>query len=185
MTENESDTQTGQLDADHPKPVKRTRKPAVDAAANAVASDAAAVSADAAAIAARNDEAASPATGSAAAGGTAADGAAAAAQRAGDMLSGVAGDVAARVSAHAPAAIDASRATVGIAAREVRSASPENLMLGAVFSSGVALGLMLARASRILVLLALVPVVVAGVDLIGRRTGRGPSTTGNKPATKR
>jgi len=173
-----TETETGQLDTDQVKPVKRTRKPAAEAAAGAVASDAATVRAEVTDVAAATDETPSVATGSAAAG------AAAAAQRASEVLSGVAGDVASSVSAHAPAAIQASRATVGIAAREVRSASSENLVLGAVFSSGVALGLMLARASRILVLLALVPVVVAGIDLVGRRTGRGPSAADSKRVTK-
>jgi hypothetical protein len=120
--------------------------------------------------------------------GVAAQRAGVAAQRAGEVLTDVAGDVASTVSAHAPAVIDASRATAGIAAREVRSASSENLVLGTVFSSGLAFGLMLARAPRVLVLLALTPVVVFGANLVGRRNNRGPKSaapsTAGKPAAK-
>ena len=119
--------------------------------------------------------------------GVAAQRAGVAAQRAGEVLTDVAGDVASTVSAHAPAVIDASRATAGIAAREVKSASSENLVLGTVFSSGLTFGLMLARAPRVVVLLALTPVVVFGANLIGRRNGRGPrsnDTMASKTAAK-
>ncbi len=105
------------------------------------------------------------------------------AKRAAEVLTDVAGDVATSVQAHAPAVIDTSRATADIAVREVRAASSENLMMGSVFSAGMSLGLLLARAPRVLVLLALVPVFVLGGDLISRRSGRGSSVT-SKPASK-
>jgi len=105
------------------------------------------------------------------------------AKRAAEVLTDVAGDVATSVQAHAPAVIDTSRATADSAVREVRAASSENLMLGSVFSAGLSLGLLLARAPRVLVLLALVPVFVLGGDLMGRRNGRGSSVT-SKPASK-
>ncbi len=105
------------------------------------------------------------------------------AKRAAEVLTDVAGDVATSVQAHAPAVIDTSRATADVAVREVRAASSENLMLGSVFSAGLSLGLLLARAPRVLVLLALVPVFVLGGDLIARRSGRGTSVP-SKPASK-
>jgi hypothetical protein len=181
----------------HKQPASKAAKPANDAV------DAVAATADAAvdAAKAKTDSAAegvaadarsaidglSQAAGDAAQrAGVAAQRAGVAAQRASEVLTDVAGDVASQVSAHAPAVIDASRKTTGIAAREVQAASSENLMLGAVFSSGIAFGLMLARAPRVLVLLALTPVVVFGANLVGRRTGRGSSVTsgGIKPVAK-
>lgn len=105
------------------------------------------------------------------------------AKRAAEVFTDVAGDVATSAKAHAPAVIDTSRATADIAVREVRAASSENLMLGSVFSAGLSLGLLLARAPRVLVLLALTPVFVFGADLIGRRNSRGSSVT-SKPASK-
>jgi hypothetical protein len=120
--------------------------------------------------------------------GEAAQRAGVAAQRAGEVLTDVAGDVASTVSAHAPAVIDASKATAGVAAREVRSASSDDLMLGTVFSTGLALGLLLARAPRFLVLMALVPVFALGGTLLSRRGGgsTAPSQPGpSKPAASR
>ena len=113
--------------------------------------------------------------------GAAAQRAGVAAQRAGEVLTDAAGDVASTVSAHAPAVIDASRTTVGVAAREVRAASSRDLMLGTVFSTGLAGGLLLARGPRLLVLMALAPVFALGGTLLSRRGG-GP-TVPSKPAT--
>ncbi len=109
----------------------------------------------------------------------------AAAQRASGVLTDVAGDVATQVSTRAPAVVDASRTTAGVAAREVREASSENLMLATVFSGGMAVGLFLARSSRILVLLSLVPAIVMAADLIRRRNDRGRPATTAKTAAKK
>ncbi len=97
-----------------------------------------------------------------------------AAMRAGAVLTDVASNVGSTVSAKAPAVIEVSRSTVGIAAREVRGASSEDLKLGIGSSAGLALGLLLARAPRGLVLLALVPVMVLSASLASRRNSRGP-----------
>jgi len=169
-------------------PAEETATTVVDTAADTAAAAADVTAADPTADDAAADEAAADATRSAKdslsqAAGAAAQRAGVAAQRATEVLTDVAGDVASTVQTHAPAVIDASRNTAGIAAREVQSASSENLMLGTVFSSGVAFGLMLARAPRVLVLLALVPVVTFGANLIGRRNGRGPWASA-KPAPK-
>lgn len=107
----------------------------------------------------------------------------AAAQRAGEVITDVAGDVASQVSAHAPAVVEASRATAATAAREVRAASSDDLLLGTVFSTGLALGLLLARGPRALVLMALVPVFVLGGTLLSRKGG-GP-TVAAKPTGSR
>jgi hypothetical protein len=182
----------------HKQPASKATKAATDAVESARTADAAVEAATAQADSATEGAAAdarsaidglSQAAGDAAQrAGVAAQRAGVAAQRASEVLTDVAGDVASTVSAHAPAVIDASRNTAGIAAREVQSASSENLMLGTVFSSGIAFGLMLARAPRVLVLLALTPVVVFGANLVGRRNNRGPwataTPTGSKPAAK-
>ena len=96
-----------------------------------------------------------------------------------------------RCRQNAPAVIDASRSRAGFAAREVRAASSENLMLGTVFSTGLALGLLLARAPRLLVIAALVPVFVMGSTLIeppgrwrsaARKPPRAPAPAGRRLA---
>ncbi|MBX3028654.1 MAG: hypothetical protein KF809_00705 [Chloroflexi bacterium] len=98
----------------------------------------------------------------------------AAAQRAGEVVADVAGTAASTVQTHAPAVIDASRTTAGIAYRQVRKASNDQLLLGTVFTAGVVAGLVLGRVPRLLVLAALVPVAVLGGTLLGRRvTGIG------------
>jgi hypothetical protein len=106
--------------------------------------------------------------------GEAAQLAGAAAQRAGEVVVDVAGSAAATVQAHAPAVIDASRTTAGIAYRQVRKASDDQLRMGIVFTFGAVAGLVLGRVPRPLVLAALVPIAVLGGTLLGRRvTGSG------------
>ncbi len=73
------------------------------------------------------------------------------------------------VQTHAPAVIEAGRATAGTAYEQVRRAPDEQLALGAAFGAGLALGFVLARVPRPLLLLALVPVAVFGGTLLGRR----------------
>ncbi len=135
--------------------------------------------------AATDDQAAVPASAEAERAGSAAQRAGVAAQRASEVLTDVAGDVAQTVSKKAPAIIDASRTGAGIAAREVQGASSENLMLGTVFSTGLALGLMLARVPRPLSILALVPVFAMGGTLLGRRAGIGSASTRKTSASGR
>lgn len=120
------------------------------------------------------DETRSAIDGISQAAGDAAQRAGVAAQRAGEVLTDVAGDVASTVSARAPAVIDASRSTAEVAAREVRAASSDDLMLGTVFSIGLSLGLLLARAPRLLVLAALAPAFALGATLLSRRGGGAP-----------
>jgi hypothetical protein len=55
--------------------------------------------------------------------------------------------------------------------RQIRSSPTPSLMLGTVFSTGLAVGLLVARAPRPLVALALGPALVMGATLIGRRQG--------------
>lgn len=79
-------------------------------------------------------------------------------------------DVANVIHEHAPAVISASQVTVDRAAQQLRVSSSDTLVLGTVFSAGMASGLLLVRAPRILVALALAPALVLGGTLMGRRT---------------
>jgi hypothetical protein len=173
MTDNDKQASAG-------KTASRAAKDATDAvadAAGALSDTAADLTAEASAASRSTMEGISQAAGDAA------QRAGVGAKRAAEVLTDVAGEVASSVQTHAPAVIDTSRATADIAVREVRGASSENLMLGSVFSAGLSLGLLLARAPRVLVLLALVPVFVLGGDLLGRRNSRGPWMTDKSGST--
>jgi ElaB/YqjD/DUF883 family membrane-anchored ribosome-binding protein len=55
--------------------------------------------------------------------------------------------------------------------RQIRTSPTPSLMLGTVFSAGLGIGLLVARAPRPLVALALGPALVMGATLMGRRQG--------------
>lgn len=92
-----------------------------------------------------------------------------------------AGDVAANLSvaaetlsARLPEAAATTRAAVDEATRRMSTGSDESLTVGASFSLGVAVGLLVAGANRILVMLALIPAAAMGMTLLdrGRNGGR-------------
>lgn len=91
---------------------------------------------------------------------------------AGDVASSMR-DAAETVAARLPEAAATTRAAVDEAARRIDTGSDEMLTAGATLSLGVAIGLLIAGASRILVVLALVPAAAMGLTLLDR-TGRGP-----------
>jgi hypothetical protein len=91
---------------------------------------------------------------------------------AGEVASGVRG-AAETVASRLPEAAATTRAAVDEAARRIESGSDEMLTTGATLSLGVAIGLLIGGASRILVVLALIPGVAMGLTLLDR-TGRGP-----------
>jgi hypothetical protein len=94
----------------------------------------------------------------------------------------VAGEVAANirgaaetVAARLPDAAAGTRAAVDEAARRIETGSDEMLTAGTTLSLGLALGLLIGGASRILVILALIPAAAMGLTLLDRsnRTPRG------------
>lgn len=80
-----------------------------------------------------------------------------------------AGAVGTAVGAHAPAVLEAGRATATSAYGQVRKAPDEQLALGTTFAAGLVTGLVLARVPRPLLLLGLVPLMVLGGTLLGRK----------------
>ena len=78
-------------------------------------------------------------------------------------------DVANEMANRLPAAAATTRDVVGVAQRQIESSSDEMLTAGTMFSLGVALGLLLAGSSRLLVAIALIPAAAMGATLIDRR----------------
>jgi hypothetical protein len=90
----------------------------------------------------------------------------------GDVASGVKG-AAETVVARLPEAAATTRAAVDEAARRIETGSDEMLTAGATLSLGLALGLLIGGASRILVALALIPAAAMGMTLLDRNTRSG------------
>jgi len=92
----------------------------------------------------------------------------------------VAGNVANAASeavAKLPEATQTTRAAVEEANRAIQAGSDEMLAAGTTLSVGLALGLLLGGANRILVILALIPAAAMGFTLLDRsQSGRGSST---------
>jgi hypothetical protein len=76
------------------------------------------------------------------------------------------------IADHAPGAIATSQDTLDRAVVQLNESSSDNLLLGTVFSAGVSLGLLIARAPRPLIALALSPGLLFGGMLVARRTDR-------------
>jgi hypothetical protein len=91
---------------------------------------------------------------------------------AGEVASGVRG-AAETVAARLPEAAANTRAAVDEAARRIETGSDEMLTTGATLSIGVAIGLLLGGANRILVVLALIPAAAMGMTLLDRNTRNG------------
>ena len=87
-----------------------------------------------------------------------------------DVATGVA-DRAAAAAARLPDAVNATGAQLGIANDRIQRESDEVLTVGTSLSLGMALGLLLGGANRILVLLALMPAAAMGYTLFDRHNG--------------
>jgi hypothetical protein len=91
---------------------------------------------------------------------------------------GIASDVADRAVAAAqrfPEAATATGAQLERASQRMRSESDEVLAVGTALSLGLAMGMLLGGASRLLVILALIPATAMGFTLFDRHGGtRGP-----------
>jgi hypothetical protein len=91
---------------------------------------------------------------------------------AGDMASGVRG-AAETVAARLPEAAANTRAAVDEAARRIETGSDEMLTAGTTLSLGLAIGLLIGGASRLLVVLALIPAAAMGMTLLDRNSRNG------------
>lgn len=88
-------------------------------------------------------------------------------------VAGNAANVANEAVARLPEATQATRQAVEDANRAIQSGSDEALMAGTTLSVGLALGLLLGGANRLLVILALIPAAAMGFTLLDRsQTGR-------------
>ena len=83
------------------------------------------------------------------------------------------------VASRLPEAAATTRMAVDEAARRIETGSDEMLTAGATLSLGVAVGLLVAGASRILVVLALIPAAAMGLTLLDRN-GRGQRSTAKR-----
>ena len=81
------------------------------------------------------------------------------------MAEVAAGEVANRL----PAAAATTRDAIGEANRQIEAAPTDVLIVGTSLSIGVALGLLLGGANRLLVALALIPAAAMGATLLERR----------------
>jgi hypothetical protein len=94
----------------------------------------------------------------------------------GAQIQTAAADATAIVVDHAPAALAASRDTVERVVTNLRGRSDASLALGAIFSAGLSVGMLLSRAPRLLVAPALLATLLFGGTLLGRG-----ATGGEKP----
>jgi hypothetical protein len=97
----------------------------------------------------------------------------------GDVASGVKG-AAETVVARLPEAAATTRAAVDEAARRIETGSDEMLTAGATLSLGLAIGLLIGGASRLLVVLALIPAAAMGMTLLDR-SGRNGTRSRRQP----
>lgn len=83
-------------------------------------------------------------------------------------------DAAETVATHLPEAAATTRAAVDEAARRIEAGSDEMLTAGTTLSLGLAVGMLIGGAPRILVVLSLIPAAAMGMTLLDRasRTSR-------------
>ena len=81
-------------------------------------------------------------------------------------------DKASAVAARLPEAAATTRGAVEEAARRMEAGSDEMLAVGASLSLGLAIGMLVGGANRILVALALIPATAMGFTLLDRYGGR-------------
>jgi len=84
-------------------------------------------------------------------------------------------DVATSTADRVPEAASAARDLLVEADGRMRAGSDELLSAGATLSAGLAVGLLVGRANRLLVALAMVPAIAMGLTLLDRSSGR-PAT---------
>jgi len=82
-------------------------------------------------------------------------------------------ETASTAAARAPEVASATRDAMTEAMRQIEAGSDQALTTGAAFALGAAMGLLVGRAPRLLVVASLVPVAAAGMILLDRRGGAG------------
>jgi hypothetical protein len=101
-----------------------------------------------------------------------------------DLAAGLTSNVreaAETVATHLPEAAATTRAAVDEAARRIEAGSDEMLTAGTTLSLGLAVGLLIGGAPRILVVLALIPAAAMGMTLLDR-TNRTATTRASRGA---
>ena len=86
-------------------------------------------------------------------------------------VAATAGSAATEASARLPIAAATTRAAYDDANRRIRSSSDEMLRLGTAVSFGLAVGLLIAGASRLLVAAAMLPIGMLGLAMLERWSG--------------
>jgi hypothetical protein len=85
------------------------------------------------------------------------------------------------VAARLPDAAAQTRAAVDEAARRIETGSDEMLTAGTTLSLGLAIGMLVGGAPRILVALALIPAAAMGLTLLDRNSNRAGSGSSRRP----
>jgi hypothetical protein len=93
-----------------------------------------------------------------------------AAQRAGEAID--------RASAQMPAVMETASSALNESARRLEESPDDVLTIGAALSTGIALGLYIGGANRILVTLAMIPAVAMAFTLLGRSSREGRAASG-------
>ncbi len=97
--------------------------------------------------------------------------------------------VASDLAAQAPAAVNSAMETAAGAlnegAQRIQSSPDEVLAIGTALSTGIAIGLILGGANRLLIGAALIPTAAMGFTLMSRYTEVRPRTTPSATSTRR
>ena len=94
-------------------------------------------------------------------------------------VAGTMRDAASEVANQLPAVADTTRDVMAQAAHSMETSTSETLMAGTTLSLGLALGLLIGGANRILVALALLPAAAMGATLLDRQTRMGSVVSGS------
>lgn len=93
-------------------------------------------------------------------------------------VAGTMRDAANEVANQLPTVADATRDVMVQAAHSIETSTSETLMAGTTLSLGLALGLLIGGANRILVALALLPAAAMGATLLDRQSRMGSGMAG-------
>jgi hypothetical protein len=96
----------------------------------------------------------------------------------------IASDIAAQAPAAVNSAVDAAAGAITESATRIQSSSDEVLAIGTALSTGIAIGLILGGAPRLLIGAALIPTAAMGFTLLSRYTEVRPKT-GTAAAARR